>query len=254
LPSGDVACYWWHDPLNKDWGALYNWFAVNSGKLAPIGWHIPTKEEWETLIAYLGTNSGHKLKIVGDLHWVTEVFSHTEKLPEGNTVDVTSIVNPSGTVTYSIPSGFSFYHWSVMGGNLTELIPTVISGGGENDNFIEVQLYPPNISRVLVDYEDNGVLSSVMWSQITRENSESTNESGFSAIPNGYKRFCGTIFYHGINAYYWADDLETGDSNYLILPSNNYLAENNPVIIKAKWDFAPSHFQTYAFSVRCIKD
>ncbi len=31
------------------YGALYNWYAVNSGKLCPAGWHVPTDEEWKNL-------------------------------------------------------------------------------------------------------------------------------------------------------------------------------------------------------------
>jgi uncharacterized protein (TIGR02145 family) len=38
-------------------GALYNWYAVNSGKLAPTGWHVPTIVEWDTLRNYLIMNS-----------------------------------------------------------------------------------------------------------------------------------------------------------------------------------------------------
>jgi uncharacterized protein (TIGR02145 family) len=34
-------------------GALYNGFAVSTGKLAPLGWHVPTKAEWDTLQNYL---------------------------------------------------------------------------------------------------------------------------------------------------------------------------------------------------------
>ena len=41
---------------NNKWGALYNWYAVHSGKLAPEGWHIPTYAEWDTLQNYLMTN------------------------------------------------------------------------------------------------------------------------------------------------------------------------------------------------------
>jgi len=47
---------------NKDtscqtkYGALYNWYAVNTGKLAPLGWHIATDAEWTTLTTYLANN------------------------------------------------------------------------------------------------------------------------------------------------------------------------------------------------------
>jgi uncharacterized protein (TIGR02145 family) len=46
------------------WGALYNWYAVNTGKLAPAGWHVPTDAEWSTLATFCGGGdvAGNKLK------------------------------------------------------------------------------------------------------------------------------------------------------------------------------------------------
>jgi len=57
-----------HPDSIKKYGALYNWYAVNSKKLAPVGWHLPTNEDWEKLEAYLvengynwdGTKTGNK--------------------------------------------------------------------------------------------------------------------------------------------------------------------------------------------------
>jgi uncharacterized protein (TIGR02145 family) len=48
-------------------GALYNWYAINTGKLAPAGWHVPTDAEWTVLTTYLGGEdvAGGKLKFVG---------------------------------------------------------------------------------------------------------------------------------------------------------------------------------------------
>jgi uncharacterized protein (TIGR02145 family) len=47
------------DPDNfTDYGAFYNWYAVNTGKLCPQGWHVPTDAEWTTLTDYL-TNNGY---------------------------------------------------------------------------------------------------------------------------------------------------------------------------------------------------
>jgi len=40
----------------KRYGALYNWYAVNSNKLAPKGWHVSTDEDWYTLQDYLIEN------------------------------------------------------------------------------------------------------------------------------------------------------------------------------------------------------
>ncbi|MFH0842125.1 MAG: fibrobacter succinogenes major paralogous domain-containing protein [Bacteroidota bacterium] len=68
------GCCWYsnNESANKaTHGALYNWFAVQTGKLAPVGWHIPTREEWAALIDYLGgkQTSGGKMKEAGLVHW-----------------------------------------------------------------------------------------------------------------------------------------------------------------------------------------
>ncbi|HET6559265.1 MAG TPA: fibrobacter succinogenes major paralogous domain-containing protein, partial [Prolixibacteraceae bacterium] len=69
-----AAAYCWYDNdiKNKaDYGALYNWYAVNSGKLCPPGWHVPSNEEWIALANYLGGYriAGAKLKEAGTIHW-----------------------------------------------------------------------------------------------------------------------------------------------------------------------------------------
>jgi uncharacterized protein (TIGR02145 family) len=48
--NNDAATY-----KNK-YGALYNWYTVNTCKLAPTGWHVPTDAEWTTLENYLTAN------------------------------------------------------------------------------------------------------------------------------------------------------------------------------------------------------
>lgn len=65
-------CWYKNDAANSNtYGALYNWFTVNTGKLAPAGWHVPTDEEWITLITYLGGEkvAGGKLKETGKIFW-----------------------------------------------------------------------------------------------------------------------------------------------------------------------------------------
>jgi uncharacterized protein (TIGR02145 family) len=53
------------------YGALYNWYSVNTGKLCPVGWHIPNEAEWNTLVTFLGgmNVAGGKLKDAGTAHW-----------------------------------------------------------------------------------------------------------------------------------------------------------------------------------------
>lgn len=77
------AAYCWYnnDPGNKNiYGALYNWFAVSTGRLCPQSWHVPSSDEWDIMVQYLDLNAkvgmveqsiiaGGKLKETGTAHW-----------------------------------------------------------------------------------------------------------------------------------------------------------------------------------------
>jgi uncharacterized protein (TIGR02145 family) len=84
LPDIAVDTAWWNskspafswygnDSLSfkSVYGALYNWYAVNTGKLCPAGWHIPTDAEWTILTESLGGQqvAGDKLKAEGEVFW-----------------------------------------------------------------------------------------------------------------------------------------------------------------------------------------
>ena len=66
-------CWYNNDAAsNKNiYGALYNWYTVNTGKLCPTGWHVSSDAEWITLSNYLGGESitGVKIKETGTVHW-----------------------------------------------------------------------------------------------------------------------------------------------------------------------------------------
>ena len=67
-------CWYNNDSLNADkFGALYNWYVVETEKLCPAGWHVPSDEEWIALETALGGAeiAGGALKEVGTLHWKT---------------------------------------------------------------------------------------------------------------------------------------------------------------------------------------
>ena len=50
-------CWYGNDINHKSkYGALYNWYAVDTKKLAPTGWHVPTDKEWTILEKYLIAN------------------------------------------------------------------------------------------------------------------------------------------------------------------------------------------------------
>ncbi len=84
----DTAAYCWYGDdsaaYNLEYGKLYNWHAVNTGKLAPKGWHVATDADWKELELFLGmsvddldvlgwrgNNEGGKLKEAGLVHWAT---------------------------------------------------------------------------------------------------------------------------------------------------------------------------------------
>ncbi len=73
--SSDLPVYFWYDNNSTTYkavyGALYNWYTVNTGKLCPSGWHVPTYDEFNTLVTHLGGESiaGGKLKEAGISHW-----------------------------------------------------------------------------------------------------------------------------------------------------------------------------------------
>jgi uncharacterized protein (TIGR02145 family) len=85
-------CWYNNDVINKNkYGALYNWYTINTKKLCPLGWHIPSDAEWTTLTTVLGGEdvAGGKLKEAGTLHWKSPNTGATNEtgftaLPSGN--------------------------------------------------------------------------------------------------------------------------------------------------------------------------
>ncbi len=51
------GAFCWYDndyeKYGKDYGALYNWYAVNTNKLCPEGWHVPEHHEWTLLERFI---------------------------------------------------------------------------------------------------------------------------------------------------------------------------------------------------------
>jgi uncharacterized protein (TIGR02145 family) len=59
--------YCWYDDsekYSKIYGALYNWYAVNTGNLCPDGWHVPSDEEWKYLEGFVDS-----VYTTGDKTW-----------------------------------------------------------------------------------------------------------------------------------------------------------------------------------------
>ena len=80
-----TQAYCWYNndstSYKETYGALYNWYTIDSGKLTPKGWHIPTEADWTTLENYVGQYyllSGSLAKILAaTTHWKSSINSST---------------------------------------------------------------------------------------------------------------------------------------------------------------------------------
>ena len=108
--SGAYCCYSNNTSNCTTYGALYNWYAVNTGKLCPSGWHVPSDAEWTTLVNYLGGEdvAGGKLKETGTTHWQS---------PNNGATNSSGFTALPGGYRLSSTGGFAFlsilgYWWS----------------------------------------------------------------------------------------------------------------------------------------------
>lgn len=64
--NASSGAYCWYNnniSFKATYGALYNWYAVNTNKLCPIGWHVPNNDDWVKLINNIGgANAGLIMK------------------------------------------------------------------------------------------------------------------------------------------------------------------------------------------------
>jgi uncharacterized protein (TIGR02145 family) len=95
--------------FKNTYGALYNWYTINTGNLCPANWHVPTDAEWTTLQDYLiangfnydGTTTGNK--IAKSLASTTLWTSSSNTGAVGNT-DYPAKRNANGFT--ALPGGF----------------------------------------------------------------------------------------------------------------------------------------------------
>jgi uncharacterized protein (TIGR02145 family) len=142
-------CWYNNNIVNKGtYGALYNWYTINTNKLCPFSWHVPSDVEWTTLTTFLGGEdaAGGKLKETGTIHW---------KSP----------------------------------------------------------------------------------------NTGATNETGFTALPNGYRYESGSFFSIGNYGNWWSSsEFYTGSAYYRLMDYSNGIVSSN------------GESNRYGYSVRCLKD
>jgi hypothetical protein len=65
LAEAPSYCFLGNDESNKaKYGALYNYFAVGTGKLCPDGWHVSSYNDFQELVNYLGGNEAAFPKLI----------------------------------------------------------------------------------------------------------------------------------------------------------------------------------------------
>ena len=157
------------------YGALYNWYAVNTGKLCPIGTHVPSNTENNTLITFLGGSSvaGGHLKSIGTTYWTSpntgaDNSSGFSGLPGGvrNDADAGAFENKNTEAifqsTTQMYSGVN-YALGLFYNNATGLI----SGGDEKAGF--------SVRCIKNNYETDPIYSSSAASKYTGADSTKWN-------------------------------------------------------------------------------
>jgi uncharacterized protein (TIGR02145 family) len=96
-------CWYDNDDANKSvYGAMYNWYAVNTGDLCPAGWSVPTNSDFNTLEVYLGLPSADV-----DV-WGYRGTDHGAKMK--NTTGWLAGGNGTNTSGFSLlPGGYRYY-------------------------------------------------------------------------------------------------------------------------------------------------
>lgn len=128
-----TGAYAWYNndiKFKNIYGALYNWYAVNSGNLCPAGWHIPSIGEWTVLRDNSGGENiaASKLKETGEAHWLPNKSTNESgfsALPGGfrNLSDFTELKNSTyfwSSDFKTNPTGSTGWYMSSVSDMLTE--------------------------------------------------------------------------------------------------------------------------------------
>jgi uncharacterized protein (TIGR02145 family) len=113
--TAPAYCWYSHDEVvyKETYGALYNWYTVNTGKLCPAGWHVPSNDDWLALENFLikngynfdGSTSGNKIakSLASKTHWDASSWPGTI----GNN-DYPEKRNATGFT--ALPGGYRFHY------------------------------------------------------------------------------------------------------------------------------------------------
>ena len=197
--------YTWYnndkDKYKDAYGALYNWYAVNTEKLCPQGWHVPTEAEWSELTEYLTgkTIAGGKLK---------STITEKEKL------ELTMVQE------------------------VDEILREIEKNTGKEAE----SEYVPDEKKA----SKHTVPGEQFMHGWDKPNTGATNESGFNALPGGYRSYFNDVVSFGNmgSQGFWWTATETSPR----VAWARLLYHNNSHI--SRMDISKGD----GFSVRCVQD
>ena len=117
--STPAYCWYINDEskYKNTYGALYNWYTVETGKLCPSGWHVPSLEEWGTLYTNLDemNDACGQLREPDTIHWITTNTEVTNSsgftaLPGGTRIGFLQEYYPD--LDYFVNLGYAGDFWS----------------------------------------------------------------------------------------------------------------------------------------------
>jgi uncharacterized protein (TIGR02145 family) len=131
-----TPAYCWYDNdevTNKNtYGALYNWYTVNTNSLCPDNWHVPNDAEWTILYNYLGGISVAGVKMKNWGYWGSNESGFTG-LPGGYRVYPSPPGEPEGSF-WNL--GFSGHWWaSTAQSNANANNCTLVNNSQAADNY-----------------------------------------------------------------------------------------------------------------------
>ncbi|MBU0713276.1 PEGA domain-containing protein [bacterium] len=91
--------------------------------------------------------------------------------------------------------------------------------------------------------DEGGKLKETGTNHWSSPNTDATNESGFAALPGGYRGFYGSVYYMGNYAYFWSSTESEGGSAW-----GRRLNYSNSDVYRYYFS------KQYGFSVRCVRD
>ena len=173
------GAYCWYnnnkaEAFEKNYGALYNWYAVNTEKLYPSGWHVPSYEEWTTLA---NTVNNEKAALKAKSGWLKDQTN------VGNGNDTYGFsATPAGTRTYKYGT-FSKAEILTQFWSTTEFISNQVLFFNLNNNS-----KPINTNLKLKGNKYDGFSVRCMRNVSVNQNQTMPQDNSFIKIQNTWKK------------------------------------------------------------------